>query len=106
MLLEPSAADAESLLPPIYRVEVIPMAAQSSSDLLSTLDCLSSPLGAIPSQTVRVARVLANQRLTSEGHFQDTRKITLGFESSASFVAGDVLMVQPRNPDAIVIEYL
>jgi len=32
--------------------------------------------------------------------------ITLSFESSVPYVAGDVLMVQPRNPDAVVSEFL
>lgn len=32
MLLEPSAADADSILPPVYRVEVIPANAASGAD--------------------------------------------------------------------------
>ena len=67
MLLEPSAEDADRLLPPLYQVEVL--APDSTNDLLQTLDCLPSPLGALESQPVRLARVLENQRLTTETHF-------------------------------------
>ncbi|KAL3069388.1 hypothetical protein niasHS_018113 [Heterodera schachtii] len=44
--------------------------------------------------------VVANDRLTDQTHFQDTRLITLAtrpFESELSYSPGDVLMVLPEN---------
>ena len=55
-------------MPPVYRVEVL-AGAGSDSELIQTLDCLESPLGAIPEQGVSLARVLENTKLTAEGHF-------------------------------------
>ena len=68
MLIEPSSEDELSVLPPVYRVE-IQADDSSSANLLETLDRIESPLGAIPEQKVRLASVLENTKLTSEGHF-------------------------------------
>ena len=98
MLLEPTAEDDQNVLPPVYRVEVL--ATNSDRDLIQTLDCLENPLGAVSEQGVSIARVLENTKLTADGHFQDTRKISLAFPSAAtSYVPGDVLMILPKNDD-------
>ena len=47
MLIEPSSEDAQNILPPVYRVEVLSEKA-SDATMLDTLDRLESPLGAIP----------------------------------------------------------
>ncbi|KAF8356909.1 fre-1 [Pristionchus pacificus] len=60
---------------------------------------------------LRVVRVVENRRVTADSHFQDTRLVT--FNSSGvdgmDYAPGDVLMVQPCNPDetlAIALEAL
>ena len=65
MLLEPTS---EQILPPVYKVELLPSQEQESN-LMQTLDQLPAPLGAIPEQSVRLASVLENKKLTSDAHF-------------------------------------
>ncbi|XP_072841185.2 NADPH-dependent diflavin oxidoreductase 1 isoform X1 [Pogona vitticeps] len=44
------------------------------------------------------ARLVSNQRVTSESHFQDVRLIQLDVTSAGiEYTAGDVVMIQPRN---------
>uniref|UniRef100_A0A1I7V4S7 NADPH-dependent diflavin oxidoreductase 1 n=1 Tax=Caenorhabditis tropicalis TaxID=1561998 RepID=A0A1I7V4S7_9PELO len=43
-------------------------------------------------------KVISNRRVTSEGHFQDTRLIDFEMPSYPSYKPGDVLMVRPYNP--------
>ena len=47
-----------------------------------------------------------NTRLTSATHFQDTRKISLGFESNVTYEPGDVLMLLPKNDEQMVTEFI
>lgn len=74
-----------------------------------------------------LARLVANERVTSPSHFQDVRLITCDISdagirfgpdrhgvmcvfqaalSSLSYSAGDVLMVQPQNTPSVVEEFL
>ena len=54
MLIEPAAEDAESMLPPLYCVEILEQA-QDGGDLLQTLDQLPAPLGAMSNQVSKAA---------------------------------------------------
>ncbi|XP_051893235.1 NADPH-dependent diflavin oxidoreductase 1 isoform X2 [Pristis pectinata] len=49
------------------------------------------------------ARMIANERVTDENHFQDVRLITFDItDSGIEYSAGDVAMIQPRNsPDSV-----
>ena len=68
--------EANLLLPPIYKVEII-----GSDDKLCTLDKLPPPNGAL-SPKVFLSSVVSNSRITSEDHFQDTRHIVLKMDST------------------------
>lgn len=69
MLIEPSVEVASSILPPVYRVEVLSGTTAEDSELLGNLAALQQPLGSIPGQSVSLASLLENSRMTSEGHF-------------------------------------
>ena len=54
-----------------------------------------------------MARVLANQRVTSPNHFQDTRHIELDLEHSGiAYEPGDLLNIVPRQDPAAVQQFL
>jgi sulfite reductase alpha subunit-like flavoprotein len=50
------------------------------------------------------AAMVRNERMTSVGHFQDVRHITLATGSALQHVPGDVLYIMPKNPPALVAE--
>lgn len=51
-----------------------------------------------------MSKMLGNQRITTETHFQDTRLVTLIVESE--YDAGDIIMVHPSNNSALVAELI
>ncbi|CAJ0591291.1 unnamed protein product [Cylicocyclus nassatus] len=83
--------DPDSVLPPKYRLifeEVTNGHSSSAAD----------------SQEWHQVTVIANERVTSDSHFQDTRLVSLNIDdipskpgSDVKYDPGDVLMVQPRN---------
>lgn len=55
------------------------------------------------------AKLISNNRVTAEGHFQDTRLVRLDVSGCAAidpFVPGDVCMVQPSNLEETVEDFL
>lgn len=61
-----------NLVPPIYKVTVLEH--EESKESIQTLGLLPAPYGAVNTE-VHLSKVLLNQRLTPESHFQDVRKI-------------------------------
>ena len=57
------------ILPPIYKVTKV------NESPLSRVENLPPPYGSINSK-VMLADLTANERITTEDHFQDTRKVT------------------------------
>jgi sulfite reductase alpha subunit-like flavoprotein len=54
-----------------------------------------------------LARLVANRRVTAEGHFQDTRHLEFDLgDSGLSYEPGDVLAIVPRQPQSAVDEFL
>ena len=53
-----------------------------------------------------MAPLLSNQKMTSEGHFQDTRLIEFDIGDKLTFNPGDVCLVQPRNSKENVEKFL
>jgi sulfite reductase alpha subunit-like flavoprotein len=62
---EISESDADKLLPPIYKVEVLDITSPSNT---STLHLLNKPIGAFNQQVI-LTKVLQNKRITAEDHF-------------------------------------
>nr|CAB3264242.1 NADPH-dependent diflavin oxidoreductase 1 [Phallusia mammillata] len=55
------------------------------------------------------AKLIENRRVTSEGHFQDTRLISFDISSAQSdlvYQPGDVVMIKPQNLEENVKEFL
>jgi len=80
--------ETSGLLPPVYAVKIV-----KTGNPESQLSALPNPLGAIPAQGTKVATLAVNQKITSEGHFQDTRFISLKFQSEQAYKPGDILMI-------------
>lgn len=80
MILEP---ESNSLLPSVYDVRP----AKMSCD---TLDELPKPYSAI-NKRAYMCKVIANKRLTSDDHFQDTRCITLSIKQV--YQPGDIVVI-------------
>ncbi|KNC96604.1 uncharacterized protein SPPG_08188 [Spizellomyces punctatus DAOM BR117] len=48
------------------------------------------------------AKVIVNRRVTAEDHFQEVRHFEFDIENDATYSAGDVMVIRPRNlPDEI-----
>ena len=62
------------ILPPIYKVT------QITESPVSRVEYLPAPYGSINSK-VMLADLTANERITTEDHFQDTRKVTFKLPS-------------------------
>ncbi|XP_065710028.2 NADPH-dependent diflavin oxidoreductase 1 isoform X1 [Patagioenas fasciata] len=85
----------DARLPPKYTLHYLAEdAPHPDSDLLQP----AAPR-AVPSELHPfAARVLSNQRVTAESHFQDVRLIEFDVTGSGiTFSAGDVVMIQPQN---------
>ncbi|PKK18587.1 hypothetical protein A306_00000217, partial [Columba livia] len=85
----------DARLPPKYTLHYLAEdAPHPDSDLLQP----SAPR-AVPSELHPfAARMLSNQRVTAESHFQDVRLIEFDVTGSGiTFSAGDVVMIQPQN---------
>ncbi len=95
---ELSEAESDKLLPPIYNVEIL-----EEESKVSCLSQLPAPNGAINQQVI-ISRVIRNDRITAEDHFQDTRHIVLDVPKELKYEPGDVVMVQPRNDLSVVAE--
>ncbi|NXH87138.1 NDOR1 oxidoreductase, partial [Edolisoma coerulescens] len=82
-------------LPPKYTLHYLPEdSPPPSSDLLQPTAPQAAPCELHPF----AARVLSNQRVTAQCHFQDVRLIEFDIAGSGiTFSAGDVVMVQPQN---------
>ena len=52
------------------------------------------------------AKLLSNQRQTSQGHFQDTRLIEFEISQGLEYQPGDVCLVQPQNSSENVEKFL
>ncbi len=73
--IELSESDKDTLLPPLYKVELI----DSESTIVpshSTIHFLPKPNGALNKQVIK-ASIKSNTRITAEDHFQDTRHLVL-----------------------------
>ena len=53
-----------------------------------------------------MAPLMVNQKMTSEGHFQDTRLIEFEIGDKLTFNPGDVCLVQPKNSQENVEKFL
>lgn len=94
-------SQANSLLPPLYKVELL----DATLPLASSLTRLPKPNGAV-NDKVMISTVQANRRLTSDNHFQDTRHIVLKLPSVVNYEPGDVVMIQPRNDPELIAEFI
>lgn len=82
-------------LPPRYTLHYLAEdSLHSDSSLLQP-----TPPRALPSELHPfAARMVSNQRITAESHFQDVRLIEFDVTGSGiTFSAGDVVMIQPQN---------
>jgi sulfite reductase alpha subunit-like flavoprotein len=57
-------------------------------------------------KTVFVSTVVENERITSQTHFQDVRRIRMTTGPDFKYSAGDVLMIQCQNHPALVSAFL
>ncbi|NWI81782.1 NDOR1 oxidoreductase, partial [Dryoscopus gambensis] len=82
-------------LPPKYTLRYLPEdSPHPDSDLLQPPARRAAPCELHPF----AARVVSNQRLTAQSHFQDVRLIEFDIAGSGiTFSAGDVVMIQPQN---------
>ncbi|NWQ82931.1 NDOR1 oxidoreductase, partial [Columbina picui] len=85
----------DARLPPKYTLHYLAEdAPHPDSDLLHPAAPRTVPSELHPF----AARVLSNQRVTAESHFQDVRLIEFDVTGSGiTFSAGDVVMIQPQN---------
>ncbi|TKR89730.1 hypothetical protein L596_013787 [Steinernema carpocapsae] len=84
--------DPSVLLPPKYEFQYA-----ADNDLQPSTRSTPSDGG------FKKCKVLANERVTAEDHFQDTRLISFdNSEEVLSYNPGDVLMVHPENPKETV----
>ncbi len=85
-----------------------PGASNGSTDTSSSREALGQ--GGFGPGRPYFARLLANERVTAEGHFQDVRHLELEVpsleEGGPGYRAGDVLAIVPRQPDAAVEAFL
>ncbi|XP_071309906.1 NADPH-dependent diflavin oxidoreductase 1 isoform X2 [Agelaius tricolor] len=82
-------------LPPKYTLHYLP---EDSPDPEGALLQPAAPRGAPCELQPFPARVVSNQRLTAQAHFQDVRLIEFDIAGSGiTFSAGDVVMIQPQN---------
>ncbi|XP_063172464.1 NADPH-dependent diflavin oxidoreductase 1 isoform X2 [Candoia aspera] len=84
------------LLPPKYTFQQVD---EASGDLSRTFLQPDDAFSGVPSEANSFsAQMVSNQRVTSESHFQDVRLIEFDVTGSGiEYVAGDVVMIQPRN---------
>ncbi|NXB89864.1 NDOR1 oxidoreductase, partial [Vidua chalybeata] len=82
-------------LPPKYTLHYLPEDfPHPESDLLQPAAPQAAPCELHPF----AARVVSNQRVTAQSHFQDVRLIEFDIAGSGiTFSAGDVVMIQPQN---------
>ncbi|NXF11395.1 NDOR1 oxidoreductase, partial [Smithornis capensis] len=82
-------------LPPKYTLHYLPEdSPHPDSDLLQPTAPRAVPCELHPF----AARVVSNQRVTAQSHFQDVRLIEFDITGSGiTFSAGDVVMIQPQN---------
>ena len=94
-------SQANSLLPPLYKVELLDATLPPGSSLPK----LPKPNGAI-NDKVMISTVQGNRRLTSDDHFQDTRHIVLKLPNVVHYEPGDVVMIHPRNDPELIAEFI
>jgi sulfite reductase alpha subunit-like flavoprotein len=94
----------QQLIPPVYKVEVV-ADLEESKTVEKTLNNLPAPYGAM-NKTVFVSTVVENERITSQTHFQDVRRIRMTTGPDFKYSAGDVLMIQCQNHPALVSAFL
>ncbi|XP_031986345.1 NADPH-dependent diflavin oxidoreductase 1 isoform X3 [Corvus moneduloides] len=82
-------------LPPTYTLHYLPEdSPHPDSDLLQPTVPRAAPCELHPF----AARMVSNQRVTAQSHFQDVRLIEFDIAGSGiTFSAGDVVMIQPQN---------
>ncbi|CAN0379483.1 NADPH-dependent diflavin oxidoreductase 1 [Lampetra fluviatilis] len=108
---EEAIAD-DARLPPRYRVDFVEPSGEARADGDTPADGDTRTGGSPPDGVAGAApsplrpfpaRVIANERVTSAGHFQDVRLIRLDVAGSGlRFRAGDVAMIQPPSPGEAV----
>ncbi|NWZ90552.1 NDOR1 oxidoreductase, partial [Nesospiza acunhae] len=82
-------------LPPKYTLHYLPEDSPAPEDALLQP---AAPRGAPCELQPFPARVVSNQRVTAQAHFQDVRLIEFDITGSGiTFSAGDVVMIQPQN---------
>nr|XP_003229785.2 PREDICTED: NADPH-dependent diflavin oxidoreductase 1 isoform X1 [Anolis carolinensis] len=86
----------ETILPPKFTFQFL----EEEEEEGSTTCEEEQPLRDHPSELCPFAsRMVSNRRVTSESHFQDVRLIEFDIAGSGfEYTAGDVVMIQPRNP--------
>ena len=54
-----------------------------------------------------MSKTLENNKITADGHFQDTRHIVLDLDrEDLTYEAGDIIMIQPKNDQQLVEEFI
>ncbi|XP_013410123.1 NADPH-dependent diflavin oxidoreductase 1-like [Lingula anatina] len=103
-----SVISADVLPPPKYKVQFL-----SDNDDKKQMTCPPSFFGGsetkeLPSQKCPyLSKMLSNQRVTADDHWQDVRLITFDIsDCNIKYSPGDVLMVQPRNMTDVVDEFI
>lgn len=99
------------LLPSKYRVTIDAATSPVASNSVATSSIPeATPSSGTASPTRQhpfAARLVSNERVTPDDHFQDVRLVTFDIENSGiRHSAGDVLMVQPQNAESAVSEFL
>uniref|UniRef100_A0A670YNY4 NADPH-dependent diflavin oxidoreductase 1 n=1 Tax=Pseudonaja textilis TaxID=8673 RepID=A0A670YNY4_PSETE len=84
------------LLPPKYTFQFLD---EASGDLRRAALQPEGALSDVPSErNPFCARMVSNERVTSESHFQDVRLLEFDITGSGiEYAAGDVVMIQPQN---------
>lgn len=91
-------------LPPKFTLEFL----QEAPRLCSEEQRVARPMPPSPPSELQpfLARMVTNQRVTGPSHFQDVRLIEFDITGSGiSFVAGDVVLIQPENADSHVQQF-
>lgn len=75
---------------------------------------MPAPNGAL-NQQVYLSKVLENEKITADGHFQDTRKIVLDLakfdnmidqKNKSLFDPGDIIMILPKNDETTITQLI
>eukprot|EP00347_Sterkiella_histriomuscorum_P012855 403366965 len=91
------------LLPSIYKVEITDQVKED--EISHTLSEIPPPNGAV-NKEVYLSKVLINERITAEDHFQNTRHIVLQISEFMTYEPGDIVMIQPQTNADVVKDFI